>query len=85
MSEHLASVIWDELRSYINTVDRADAADALVNILIDNDFSADDIKSAFAGDKDIKNALANYAGNNDEEEWDEDEEDEEDNDDNWEN
>lgn len=76
MDENLASTIWDELKRYINTVDRAEAAESLVSILIDNDADADDIKSAFAGDKDIKNALAQYI-NNDEEEYEEEYEDEE--------
>ena len=75
MDEQLASVIWDELKRYINTVDRAEAAESLVSILIDNDADADDIKSAFAGDKDIKNAVAQYL-NDEEEEYDDDEEDE---------
>jgi hypothetical protein len=68
MDEQLASVIWDELRRYINTVDRAEAAEALVSILIDNDADAEDIRSAFAGDKDIKNAISQYLNNNNEEE-----------------
>ena len=70
MDEQLASVIWDELKRYINTVDRAEAAEALVSILIDNDADAEDIKSAFAGDKDIKNAVAQYL-NDEEEEYEE--------------
>ena len=67
MSEELASVIWSELKRYINTVDRAEAAENLVNILIDNDVDANDIRSAFAGDKDIKSALSNYIDNDVEE------------------
>jgi hypothetical protein len=67
MSEELASVIWSELKRYINTVDRSEAAEALVNILIDNDVDANDIRSAFAGDKDIKSALSNYIDNDVEE------------------
>lgn len=74
MDEQLASVIWDELKRYINTVDRADAADSLVSILIDNDVAAEDIRDAFAGDKEIKHALANYINNEDKEEYDEDDE-----------
>ena len=70
MDEQLASVIWDELKRYINTVDRAEAAEALVSILIDNDADAEDIKSAFVGDKDIKNAVAQYL-NDEEEEYEE--------------
>ena len=78
MDADLASVVWDELKRYINTVDRAEAAEALVSILIDNDADAEDIKSAFSGDKDIKNAISQYL--NDEEEEYEDEEDEYDDD-----
>ena len=67
MDEQLASVIWDELKRYINTVDRSEAAESLVSILIDNDASAEDIRSAFAGDKDIKNAIVQYLNNEEEE------------------
>ena len=82
--EDLANVIWEELKRYINTVDRADAAENLVSILVDNDSDPKDIKTAFGNDKDIKNALASYF---EEEEQEEEEPDEEDivNDDEWEN
>ena len=79
MNENLASIIWDELKRYINVVDRRDAAENLVNILIDNDCDPADIKTAFAGDSDIKSALAEY-NNSDEEEYDEEEYDEDDED-----
>lgn len=84
MDEQLASVIWDELKRYINTVDRADAAESIVSILVDNDFDTDDIKTAFAGDKDIKNALSQYL-NNDEEEYEEEEEPDYEDSEDWEN
>jgi hypothetical protein len=77
MNEQLASVIWDELKRYINTVDRADAAESLVSILIDNDADAEDIRTAFAGDKDIKTALTNYINDDTEEIEDEDEDEDE--------
>jgi len=80
--EDLASIIWDELKRYINVVDRRDAAENFVSILIDNDCDPADIKSAFAGDADIKRALAEY-NNSDEEEYEE--YDEEEDDSNWEN
>ena len=76
MDEQLASVIWDELKRYINTVDRAEAAESLVSILIDNDADAEDIRSAFAGDKDIKNAISQYLNNDEEEEVEEEDYDE---------
>ena len=75
MDEELVSVIWGELKRYINNVDRAEAAENLISILIDNDCDPDDIKHAFRGDSEIKSALASYLGNQqDEEEYEEDEE-----------
>lgn len=67
MDVDLASVIWEELKRYINTVDRAEAAENLVSILIDNDCDPDDIKSAFKGDSQIKHALADYINSGEEE------------------
>jgi hypothetical protein len=72
MHSDIASEIWDELKRYINTVDREEAAEVLVSLLIDNDEDADDIKQAFKGDSDIKHALAAYI-QSDEEVYDEDE------------
>ena len=70
MSIELASVIWDELKRYINTVDRAEAAENFVSVLVDNDCDPEDIKDVFKGDNHIKNALADYL-NSDEEEYEE--------------
>lgn len=70
MDHNLVSIIWGELKRYINTVDRTEAAENLVGILIDNDVDAEDIRQAFVGDKDIKKALANYL-DKDEEEYEE--------------
>ena len=60
MSVHLAHDIWNELRRYLSTPDRVEAADSLVAVLIDNDLDAEDIRDAFKGDKDIKTALQSY-------------------------
>jgi len=81
--EQLASVIWDELKRYINVVDRAEAAENLVSVLVDNDCDPEEIKTAFAGDPQIKNALSVYI-NADEEEYVEEDSDYDD-DENWEN
>jgi len=81
MSEIVASEIWSELKRYVNTVDRADAAETIVSILIDHDSDVDDIREAFKGDSDIKRALTVYLDNDRdyaEDEEDEDAEDEED-------
>ena len=82
MSVELANEIWSELKRYINTVDRADAAETMVSVLIDNDVSADDIKLAFKSDAEIKRALTSYLKDheedNDEDLHDDDDEDDED-------
>lgn len=87
MDENLVSVIWSELKRYINTVDRAEAAETVVQILMDNDSEVEDIREAFSGDRDIKAALTTYLDND--KDYAEDEEEDEDFDDfdndDWEN
>ena len=82
MSVELANEIWSELKRYVNTVDRAEAAETMVSVLIDNDVSADDIKLAFKSDAEIKRALTSYLKDheedNDEDLHDDDDEDDED-------
>jgi hypothetical protein len=82
----VASEVWSELKRYVNTVDRNEAAETIVAILVDNDCDVDDIKNAFKGDSDIKRALTAYL-DNDKSYEDEDEEAEEEDyhDDDWEN
>jgi hypothetical protein len=60
MSVDVAYDIWTEFRRFLSAPDRAEAADALVNVLIDNDYDAEDIRTAFKGDNDVKNALQSY-------------------------
>ena len=80
MSVELSREIWNELKRYVNTVDRDEAAETLVSVLIDNDADADEIKSVFKTEPDIKRALSSYLKNHEEDEDDEDlhEEDEDD-------
>ena len=87
MSEAIASEIWGELKRFVNTVDRAEAAETVVQILMDNDSDVDDIRDAFKGDLDIKRALTAYLDNDKDyaEEDDEEDEDEEYEDEDWEN
>lgn len=88
MSETIASEIWGELKRFVNTVDRAEAAETVIQILMDNDSDVEDIRDAFKGDSDIKRALTAYLDNDrdyeteDEDEYDEEEDEEEDD---WEN
>jgi hypothetical protein len=87
MSEAIASEIWGELKRFVNTVDRAEAAETVIQILMDNDSDVEDIRNAFKGDSDIKRALTSYLDNDkdyeaeDEDEYEEEEEEDED----WEN
>ena len=77
MSEVVASEIWGELKRFVNTVDRSEAAETVVQILMDNDSDVEDIRTAFKGDLDIKRALTAYLDNDkdyvDEEDSEEDE------------
>ena len=88
MSEHVAAEIWGELKRYVNTVDRNEAAETVLQILMDNDSDVEDIRTAFKGDTYIKRALTAYLDNDkdySEDEEDEDPEEEDPNEDDWEN
>ena len=81
MNLDFVAEVWDALRSHIDFNDRTDAADSLVNLLIDNNYEAEDIKDAFKGDKEMLTALKENLAHNDTEEsyedYDEDDADEE--------
>ena len=72
MSVELAKEIWDELRRYVNPQDRAESAETLVAVLIDNDVSADEIKTVFKTDAEVKRALTSYLKDHEEEDADDD-------------
>ena len=74
MSVELSREIWDEIKRYVNTVDRSEAAETLISVLIDNDVAADEIRDTFKGDAEVRRALTSYLKDH----ADEDEEDEED-------
>ena len=63
MSSIVASEIWNELKRYVNTVDRQEAAETLVSVLIDHDEDVEDIRDAFKHDSDVKRALTAYLDN----------------------
>jgi hypothetical protein len=60
MSVELSKEIWNEIKRYVNVVDRDEAAETLVSVLIDNDIAADKIKETFKSDGEVKRALAHY-------------------------
>ena len=73
MSVELTHDLWQELKRYISVVDRDEAADIVVNMLIDNDYDITDIRQAFKSDSDVKRALQHHVddADDDEEEFDE--------------
>ena len=87
MSTDLSSEIWNELKRYVNTVDRQEAAETMVAVMIDNDCDVESIRESFKGDTDIKRALTAYVDNDKVYDEDEDvqEDTDEDEDDTWEN
>ena len=60
MSLDIVTEVWEALRSHIDFNERKDAADTLVNLLIDAGYDADDIKESCRGDQDIGSALKYY-------------------------
>jgi hypothetical protein len=84
MDLQLVEEIWYALKSHIHsTYDIEAAADTLVNLLIDNNCEAEDIKDTFKGERVIMSALKAYIDQHDseddeddDEEWDKDEDDE---------
>ena len=75
MAVDIVYEVWQELKRHIGTTDRAEAADSLINVLIDNDYDADQIRDAFKGDNDIKRALQSFLDDAEEELDEEDEDD----------
>jgi len=76
MSLNFVTEVWDALRTHIDFNERGDAADTLINLLIDNNYEADEIKDAFKNDKEVLKALKGYTDQHDAEEYEEYDEDE---------
>ena len=77
MSVELSKEIWNELKRFVNIVDRSDAAQSFVEVLIDNDIDADEIKNTFKSDSEIKKAITSYLKDHPEEDEDDEEYEEE--------
>ena len=60
MHSGVAAELWEELRRFVGGGDRAEAAEILVSVLINNDEDPEDIRSAFKGDPDVRAALQEY-------------------------
>lgn len=60
MSLSFISEVWECLRFHLDPSERVVAAEDLINLLIDNDYEAEEIKEAFSDDKDMINALKSH-------------------------
>ena len=78
MSVELSREIWDELKRYVNVVDRDEAAETLVSVLIDNDADADEIKSDDEEDDDTDDEEDDDTDDEEDDTDDEEDDDEED-------
>ena len=84
MSVDLVKEVWSELKRHINSVDRTEAAETLVSVLVDNDVDVEDIREVFKSDADVKRAVTSYIKDHDmgedededEDEWEDEDEDE---------
>ena len=85
MTIEVVADVWRALKAEIDEANWPDAAENLINVLIDNDYDTDEIKSGFRRDADVMSALKEYVASQEDEEEDdyEDEEDYEDDEDNW--
>jgi len=84
MSITVIAEVWRVLKHEIDETSLPDAAESLINILVDNDYEAADIKEAFRRETEVIQALRDYNSQFDEEEYEEEaEEEDEDFDDEW--
>jgi len=60
MKLDVISEVWLMMKDSILSTDRDTVAENLVGILIDNDFSPSEIRTAFRGDYDVSTALKEY-------------------------
>ena len=85
MSITVVAQVWRAIKSEIDDSNLPDAAESLVDVLIQNDYEASDIKAEFRRDSDVMDAVKAYIASQeeDEEDYEEEEEEYEDDDDNW--
>jgi hypothetical protein len=84
MSITVIAEVWRALKLEIDETNLPDAAESLINVLIDNDYEAADIKEAFRREPAVMEALREYSSQYEEEEYEEEEyEEDEDEDDEW--
>ena len=72
MSLDLISDLWSEIKRYVTPKDRSEVADIMLTMMMDHDYSIDEIRAAFRNDTDVKRSLAELEGNNDDDDDDDD-------------
>jgi hypothetical protein len=65
------AAVYEVLKRYISTTDMRDAAEDVLNVLIDHDVHFDDVREAFSSEKEMLGALKAYQ--DDEADYDDDE------------
>ena len=60
MSIIVIAEVWKALKHEIDDANLSDAAEALVNVLIDNDYETAEIKGAFRGESEVLGAIRDY-------------------------
>jgi hypothetical protein len=71
MSLDLVNDVWTEVKRHLPEADRFEAAESLLDVLIDNNFAPEDIREEFKRDVHLKRALQNYLDDTVEDEDDE--------------
>lgn len=56
----MISEIWGELKRYINSIDRLEAAESVITIMIEHDFDLEELRKELGHDPDLKRALTAY-------------------------
>jgi len=84
MSITVIAEVWRALKHEIDENNLPDAAESLINVLVDNDYDTAEIKESFRRETEVMQALRDYNSQFDEEEYEEEaEEEDEDYDDEW--
>lgn len=65
MQLDLVSEVWQSLKGYVNPIDRQEAAQSMVSVLIDNGADAEEIQDAFGSDNMVRTALSVYLDDDD--------------------
>ncbi len=83
MSITVIHEVWRAVKGEIDEANLPDAAESLVDVLIQNDYEASDIKAEFRRDSDVMDAVKAYMASQEEDEEEYEEEDYEDDEDEY--